>query len=196
MTRVELPLFPLSTVLFPGGPLLLRIFEPRYLSMVSRCMREGHGFGVVLIDSGSEVGAARFVSTGTIAEIVDWHRQRDGLLLIVAEGRDRFSVASWRQQPDGLYVGELELLASEPALALPDEFAYLRELLEVRLENLGAQFGRAARSYDDATWLGYRLSEVLPLSAVKKQALLELDDPRQRLELLQPHVEQIKSMPS
>jgi hypothetical protein len=175
---------------------MLRIFEQRYLSMTSRCLRQGHGFGVVLIDSGSEVGAARFVSTGTIAEIVDWHQGRDGLLGIVAEGHDRFSIASWRRQPDGLYVGELELLAGEPELTVPDEFAYLRELVEVRLERLGAQYERTARSYDDATWLGYRLSEVLPLSAVKKQALLELDDPRQRLELLQPHLEQINSIPS
>lgn len=190
---MELPLFPLSTVLFPGGPLQLRIFEPRYLSMISRCMREEHGFGVVLIDAGSEVGSATFVSTGTVAQIVDWHQGRDGLLGIMAEGRERARVRRWRQQDDGLYVGELDLLESEPKLALPEEFRFLSRLLEELIQGLGAHYRRVPMLFDDATWVGYRLAEVLPIPAETKQSLLELTDARQRLELLRPHLGQIES---
>lgn len=190
---MELPLFPLRTVLFPGGPLQLRIFEPRYLSMISRCMREEHGFGVVLIDAGSEVGSATFVSTGTVAEIVDWNQGRDGLLGITAEGRERSLVRRWRQQDDGLYIGELDLLEPEPELALPEEFRFLSRLLEELIQNLRTQYSRIPRFFDDATWVGYRLAEVLPIPAKTKQSLLEITDARQRLELLQPHLGQIES---
>jgi hypothetical protein len=193
MTQVELPLFPLSTVLFPGGPVSLRIFEPRYLGMVSRCMREMHGFGVVLIDSGSEVGEAQFVGVGTVAEIVDWHRRRDGLLGIEAQGRERFRVVRSRRQADGLYVGDLEPLPREPQIAFPDAFESLRGLLRSLLEELGAQYARITPDYDDATWVGYRLAELLPLSGPARQALLELEDPLERLEALRRHAEQIET---
>jgi hypothetical protein len=193
MTQVELPLFPLSTVLFPGGPVSLRIFEPRYLGMVSRCMREMHGFGVVLIDSGSEVGEAQFVGVGTVAEIVDWHRRRDGLLGIEAQGRERFRVVRSRRQADGLYVGDLEPLPREPQIAFPDAFESLRGLLRSLLEELGAQYARITPDYDDATWVGYRLAELLPLSGPARQALLELENPLERLEALRRHAEQIET---
>ncbi len=193
---MELPLFPLSTILFPGGPLQLRIFEPRYLSMISRCMREAHGFGVVLIDAGSELGAANFVSTGTVAEIVDWSQGHDGLLGIAAEGRERFRIRRWRQQADRLYLGELDVLEAEPRLAMPEEFRFLSRLLEELIEDLGAQYERIPKFFDDATWVGYRLAEILPIPAQTKQSLLEITDARQRLELLPPHLGQIESTPS
>lgn len=194
MATIELPLFPLRTVVFPGGPLELRIFEPRYLGMVSRCMRDDHGFGVVLIDSGSEVGQSSFVGVGTTAEIVDWHKGRDGLLRIAAEGRERFRVRRSWQEAGGLHVGELELLAPEPASPLPDEHRYLGRILDGLLDGLGARYARIERRPDDASWVGYRLAEVLPLSAAARQSLLELSDARQRLELLRPHVGETESM--
>lgn len=193
MTDVELPLFPLGAVLFPGGPLSLRIFEPRYLGMVSRCMREGHGFGVVLIDSGSEVGEAQFVAIGTLAEIVDWHRRRDGLLGIEAQGRERFRVVRSRRQADGLYVGDLERLPREPKIAFPEAFEALRGLLRSLLDELSAPYARITPDFDDASWVGYRLAELLPLSGPARQALLELDDPLERLEALRRHAEQIET---
>ena len=103
----EIPLFPLGTGLFPGGPLPLRIFETRYVDMVRRCMREESGFGVVLIERGAEAGApSRFVQVGTEAGIVDFDRLDDGLLGLTCVGRERFRVLdAWRQEIESLYGG-------------------------------------------------------------------------------------------
>ena len=191
MTTLTLPLFPLSTVLYPGGPLLLRVFEPRYLSMVSRCMREEHGFGVVLIEQGSEVGSAEFVSIGTLAEIVDWHQGSDGLLGLSVEGRERFRITSYEQQADGLYVGEIELLEPESERPLAEEHASLGNLLKALLDEAGAPYDRMPARFDDATWVGYRLAEVLPLPVPLKQSLLELEDAHRRLKLLEPHIAEL-----
>lgn len=191
MATLTLPLFPLSTVLFPGGPLLLRIFEPRYLSMVSRCMREEHGFGVVLIEKGSEVGAAEFVTIGTLAEIVDWHQGSEGLLGLTAEGRERFRVTGCEQQSDGLYVGTIELLAPEPRESLAENFSGLSDLLKGLLEEAGPPYNRMPMDFDDASWVGYRLAEILPLPVSLKQSLLGLEDARRRLECLEPHITEL-----
>src|SRR5687768_15209514 len=103
LMSVVLPLFPLNTVLFPGGPLRLRIFEPRYLDMVSRCMRESSSFGVALITEGKEAGGtARTTGVGTTARIVDFERLDDGLLGITARGEQRFTIEDVRTQSDGL----------------------------------------------------------------------------------------------
>src|ERR1700754_2017230 len=102
----ELPLFPLNTVLFPGGPLPLRIFEPRYVDMIRKCMREGAPFGVLLIRSGKEVGdVSSAADVGTSARIVDFHQMPDGLLGIVCTGEQKFRVEDRRVQADGLHVG-------------------------------------------------------------------------------------------
>lgn len=191
MAATTLPLFPLSTVLFPGGQLLLRVFEPRYLSMVSRCMREGHGFGVVLIEKGSEVGSAEFVTMGTIAEIVDWHQGSDGLLGLTAEGRERFRVTSYEQQADGLYLGTIEMLVNEPREVLTEHFSGLTDLLKGLLEEAGAPYDTLPTDFDDASWVGYRLAELLPLPVSLKQSLLELEDARRRLERLEPHIAEL-----
>jgi len=184
---MELPLFPLHTVLFPGGPLALRIFEPRYLSMVARCMREQTGFGVVLIEAGSEAGAARFAATGTRADIVDWNRGRDGLLAIVAQGRDRFTVAHSHRQPDGLYVGHVEPLPAEPPLVVPERYRQLSALVAELLDGSDHHDPDVQKHLADASWVGYRLAESLPLPSATKQSLLELSDPVGRLEQLAKH---------
>ena len=191
MAALTLPLFPLSTVLYPGGQLLLRIFEPRYLSMVSRCMREEHGFGVVLIEQGSEVGSAEFATMGTVAEIIDWHQGSDGLLGLTAEGRERFRVSEYEQQADGLYIGAIEMLAQEPRESLTEHFSGLATLLKGLLEQAGAPYDRMPTDFDDASWVGYRLAELLPLPVSLKQSLLELDDARRRLERLEPHIAEL-----
>ena len=188
---MELPLFPLNTVLFPGGPLALRIFEPRYLSMVSRCMREHHGFGVVLIEEGAEAGPASFFATGTLAEIVDWSTGHDGLLAIVARGRERFTIVQSRCQADGLYVGELEPLPPEPALAVPERHRRLSRLLAGLIEGSDERYPDIDEHLADATWVGYRLTELLPLPAAIKQNLLELTDAVLRLELLEKHADDV-----
>jgi uncharacterized protein len=176
----ELPLFPLSTVLFPGGPLNLRIFEARYLDMVASVLRGDNRFGVVAICAGSEVGQAETFTVGTAAEIVDW-QQDGGLLGITAVGRDRFTIEESRRRSDGLYVGSVQWLDEPPAMPLPPEHAKLKSLLESLLEQLPIYAG-IATAYDDAVWVGARLAEILPFTVVLKQSLLEMRDPRARLD--------------
>jgi Lon protease-like protein len=183
----EIPLFPLRTVLFPGGVLPLRIFETRYIDMVRRCMRNGCGFGVVLIDSGAEAGTAtRIHGVGTLAEIVDFSRHDDGLLGIVAVGRRRFRNSDARREADGLNVGHVAWIEQEPERSLPDDCSMLAALLREALPQLGELFDHLEPRYDDAAWVGGRLAEILPLSLDDKQRCLELQDPIQRLEYLRP----------
>ena len=180
---IEMPLFPLNTVLFPGGQLRLRIFEPRYLDMVRECTRYGTGFGVCLILEGAETGAPALpAAVGTVARIIDFHRGEDGLLGIVAGGDSRFRVARSRIRSDGLLRGEVELWPSEPEQPVPVEFALLQGILERLIETLAPYWQDAPRSaYDDASWVGFRLAELLPLDAGEQQRMLELSDPVQRL---------------
>ena len=179
MTR-ELPLFPLSTVLFPGGPLSLRIFEARYLDMVASVLRGDNRFGVVAIRAGSEVGQAETFTVGTTAEIVDW-QHNGGLLAITAVGRDSFTIEESYRRPDGLYVGSVQWLDEPPATPLPPEHAKLKSLLESLLRQLPIYSG-VATAYDDAVWVGARLAEILPFTVVLKQSLLETRDPLARLD--------------
>ena len=115
----ELPLFPLQTVLLPDGRLALRVFEPRYLDMVARCLRGENRFGVIAIREGAEVGAATTYDSGTSAEIVDWHQEQGGLLGILAAGRTAFRLVATRREVDGLYVGEVAWLDTLPPQPLP-----------------------------------------------------------------------------
>jgi uncharacterized protein len=190
---LELPLFPLKTVLFPGGPLSLRIFEPRYLDMVARCMRGNHRFGVVAIRQGSEVGVAETFDVGTCAEIVDWHQEDGGMLGIVSIGRESFRLIETTRQSDGLYLGKATPLAREPRQPLPPTHAPLANLARKLLTPL-AIYRQVEPAYDDAVWVGYRLSEVLPLSLPQKQALLEMTDAIARLERLAATVPPASSM--
>lgn len=182
--NAEIPLFPLNTVLFPGGPLSLRIFEPRYVDMVGRCMREGQGFGVVLIREGGETGLAEFHEMGTLARIVDFNRLPEGLLGLETIGHERFRVRTHRRESDGLNVGEVEWFDGEPSCALPDEYAHLSQLLEGLLTELGEAYRHVERCPMDAAWVGYRLAEILPLTAESRQFCLELERPLERLRLL------------
>jgi Lon protease-like protein len=179
----ELPLFPLQTVLLPEGRLALRVFEPRYLDMVARCLRGENRFGVVAIREGAEVGAATTYEHGTTAEIVDWHQEEGGMLGILAVGREPFRIVDTRREADGLYVGEVARLEPPPSQPLPAAHASLEELLRRLIEALPLYRGVAA-AFDDAGWVGGRLIELLPLTLAFKQALLETQDALERLERL------------
>ena len=177
-------LFPLSTVLFPGGPLPLRVFEIRYLDMVSRCLKNNQGFGVCLIEQGSETGAARTYIVGTLARIRDWSNGPDGLLHILAMGERRFRVLRMRAQHDGLNLGEIEWLPEEPSAPLPESAQPLVEVLRQGLAQLTERYAMVTPAYDDAVWVAYRLAEILPLPLVQRQHLLELNDVRLRLDII------------
>jgi len=180
----EIPLFPLKTVLFPGGPLPLRIFETRYLDMVKRCLREQQGFGVVLIREGEETGAAEFHEVGTIARIVDFHALPDGLLGLMTKGEQRFRVHSHARLHDGLNIGQVNVLEPERPEPLPAEFRALAELLERLWPELGETYASIERRLDDAHWVGFRLAEILPLTPQSRQYCLELESAGERLKLL------------
>jgi len=186
----ELPLFPLNTVLFPGGLLPLRIFEPRYLDMVSRCMREGTDFGVVLITSGEEAGpVTEMARVGTGARVVDFSQLPDGLLGVMCRGSRRFRLMEHRVQPDGLKVGEVEWLAEPGPDALAEEHRPLALVLRRVLQELGETARHLDADFDDADWVSNRLAEFLPLERSDQQALLELVDPQERMRRLAPLIE-------
>jgi Lon protease-like protein len=185
-TSIEIPLFPLSTVLFPGGPLPLRIFEPRYVDMIGRCMKSGSGFGVVLIREGQETGPARTWDIGTVASIVDFDQLKDGTLGIVALGGGRFILRGSRREKDGLNVGRVDLLEPEAKVPLPERFADLGRLLEGVFGELGPHYRHVRTDFADAGWVGFRLAELLPIEPDRKQHCLELFDPLARLEYLEP----------
>ena len=195
MTTKNVPLFPLHTVLFPGGPLPLRVFEARYLDMVGRCMRENEPFGVVLLADGPEAGTDPLVKTrtiGTLATVCDWYQGTDGLLGITALGGERFRLRSAGRQDDGLNIGDIEVLPAEPSVPLPNEYVLMAELLRAVIDDLGLLYESIDKRYDDATWVGFRFAEILPLSLHDKQYCLELDDAVARLQFLQPLLRQVR----
>jgi uncharacterized protein len=187
-TRQEIPLFPLGTVLFPGGPLPLRIFEARYIDLVRRCLREDSGFGVVLLTDGAEAadGPTATSDVGTYARIVDFSSQPDGLLGIEARGERRFRILSRSRARDGLNLAAVEWLPEEVHMEVPEEFSELGPALDYVLGQVGDPYESLERRLDDAGWVAGRLAEILPLPPAQKQQCLELDDPIERLRFLRP----------
>jgi hypothetical protein len=182
----SIPLFPLNLVLFPDGPLPLRIFETRYYDMVRRCMREGYGFGVVAIREGREVGLGDtdLYEVGTMAEITDFHQLADGLLGLSCVGRQRFRIVQRSRQADGLNLGEVDWMNPAPAVDIPARHARLSKLLSTVLPQLGEVYANIDMRLDDAAWVGHRLAEILPIPLADKQTYLEIDDPIERLDRL------------
>ncbi len=182
---MKVPLFPLNTVLYPGGPLPLRVFEPRYLDMISDCLKSDSPFGVLLIRSGSETGPATTYDVGTLARIIDWYQGSDGLLGVTAIGEQRFRLISAHRRPNGLNIGEIELLDPEDLISLPEEYKPLAHILTGVLDDLGRLYESLDRQYDDAGWVSYRFAEILPISTEQKQSCLESNDAMQRLHFVE-----------
>lgn len=181
-----LPLFPLHTVLLPGAALGLRVFEPRYLDLVRECGRSGDGFGVCLILAGAEAGAAATTAAfGTEARIEDFGAGDDGLLTLRVRGGRRFRVGRTRVRDNGLVIAHIDWCEPDPDDELRPEHAVLALLLRGILEQVGGEHAAAsAVHFDDAAWIGWRLSEVLPLTDAQRQGLLQENDPHARLDHL------------
>ncbi|WP_455208321.1 LON peptidase substrate-binding domain-containing protein [Kaarinaea lacus] len=193
MTTLSIPIFPLHTVLFPHGALPLRIFEPRYLDMISTCMKGGNGFGICLIKEGSEVGkAADTYETGTLSEISYFNMDANGMLCITAHGKQRFHILSKSVQPNQLTIADVELLPNEPEQEIPNAYLPAVEILRKLLDQLGYPFAKLEKHYEDASWVGSRLAELLPLRLEHKQYLLQLHDPLQRMERLWQLMEELE----
>ncbi|MFP6862407.1 LON peptidase substrate-binding domain-containing protein [Pseudomonas sp.] len=188
---MTLPLFPLNTVLFPGCMLDLQIFEARYLDMISRCMKQGQGFGVVCIIDGAEVGeaAGQFSAIGCEALIRDFQQRPNGLLGIRVEGGRRFRVQRAQLLPDQLTVAEVEWLDEQPEQPLEAEHADLVALLAaLSAHPLVASLGMPSEPEGQEV-LANQLAYLLPLDAEQKLQLLEIHDVQLRLELLQQLLE-------
>ena len=185
--RAEIPLFPLRTVLFNGGQLPLKIFEARYVAMISRCLKEGIGFGVVLLRSGGDTRldpdstAPDIFAVGTEASIVDFNQLSDGLLGIVAQGGRKFQVLRTWEQDDLLLMGEIEYLPEEPTVAIGEEHADLVAILAELVQHPMIKKLKLDIDFEDARAVGWRLAELLPIEPEIKQSLLQLNWPKERL---------------
>ena len=186
MATAELALFPLNTVLFPGGALTLRIFEARYLDLVRDCSRSGVGFGVCLILAGEEVGKPALpAAVGCEARIVDFSTSPDGLLVLSVHGARRFRIEHSHARTNGLVVADVTWFEQPAAQTLRAEHQLLAVLLRQILERAGPPHDQVdERCFDDADWLGWRLAEWLPLSSAERQSLLQESDPHARLQRL------------
>jgi Lon protease-like protein len=182
----SLSIFPLHTVLLPGAALGLRVFEPRYLDLVRECGRNGVGFGVCLILEGEEVGApATSAAFGTEALIEDFGSDEGGLLTLQVRGARRFHVQQVRVRDNGRQVANVSWCEADPVQHVSPEHGLLTVLLQSLLDRYGGEHALAPSALlDDASWVSWRLAEMLPLENSQRLALLQLDDPHQRLDLL------------
>jgi uncharacterized protein len=195
LTLQSLPLFPLAAVLFPGGVLPLRIFEVRYLDMIGRCHKAGAPFGVVSLTQGNEVrqlgGKEAFSPVGTLATIIDFESPRPGLMMIRASGAQRFRITASDQLRHGLWVADVERLAPDMSVPIPDDLKVTSQALAKLIRSLESKVDAPQHmplqgpwQLDDCGWVANRWCELLPLSLQLKQRLMELDNPLVRLELV------------
>ncbi len=193
---ITIPLFPLATTLFPGGYLPLRIFEVRYLSLVKTCLAQEQAFGVVTLHQGTEVRIAkqetRFTEIGTMARILQATSVQPNLLHIRCQGTQRFSIQQSRQQSNGLWLADVDMLEDDHVVAIPDELDDTARALGHLIAALQKE-GLPANQFpllppfrlDECGWVSNRWCDLLPLSAEEKQRMLCLDNPVLRLELVQ-----------
>ncbi len=182
---MDLPIFPLQTVLFPGSALPLRVFEQRYMDMAKECLKNEQLFGICLIAAGAEVGVpAMPYPVGVTARIVSWDMQQLGVLNLVVRGEARFRIRDQHITPQGLVRADVEMIAEAQPQSVPQSMKVLLPLLEAMANEIGPERLPPPHQFDDAAWVGYRFAEMLPIPPFARQKLLELDDPQSRLEIV------------
>jgi hypothetical protein len=199
-----LPLFPLELVLFPGGFLPLRIFEVRYLNMVSQCEKAGTPFGVVTLARGAEVRLAPrdpatgtssspevFYPVGTLARITQLSRPQPGLIMINCTGVQRFEVTQPELLKHGLWVGQAKLLPADQSVPIPEDLLPVASALARVMDTLKAQGMTPEQmpvqppyALHDCAWVANRWCDLLPMALAQKNQLMTLDNPLLRLELV------------
>ena len=199
-TLRSLPLFPLGSVLFPGGSLPLRIFEVRYLDMIGKCHKIGAPFGVVALTSGSEVqkpaaseafAPETFHAVGTLATIIEFSAPQPGFMVIRCAGTQRFEITHQERLKYGLWIADVRRIPDDAAMAIPDDLKAAASALGKVHTSLRARgvpqdqlpFGPPFKM-DDCAWVANRWCELLPLPPAQKQQLMALDNPLVRLELV------------
>lgn len=194
----DVPIFPLSTVLFPGGVLPLRIFEARYMDMVRDCMRQDTPFGVCLITRGGEVGEpAEHQSIGCLAHIRGWDMEQVGLLQLRTVGGGRFRIVDRRVGRNGLIRATVDRLPDDPRLPVPEEQAECTRLVRRIVEDLREREPDADKrmieepgDFESAAWISNRLCEFLPIAAPTKHKLMALEEPLTRLAIVHRWLQQ------
>jgi len=177
-------IFPLNTVLFPGGRLPLRVFEQRYIEMTKQCIANDRPFGVCQIKEGRETGTPAVPeSVGCLARIVEWDMPQLGVFQLQTEGMQRFRILSSEVARNGLISATIETLPNEEQVA--PSSALCSEVLKAIIEKVGAEHFPSPQRFDDAAWIGYRLSEILPIDRDTRQRMLQLSDPTERLAQLE-----------
>ena len=197
-TSDELPLFPLQMVLFPGGLLQLKVFEARYLDLMSHCLRNHLPFGVVCLSEGTEVRRSgrdkaaaadkpRFESVAVLAHLQELDSDHAGILRARCLGGQRVRLGVARQRADGLWLAPAEPCPDDVASPVSDELKQAADALGQAIGALAAQDQTPfARPYqlDDAGWVANRWCEILPISLAAKYRLMVLDEPLLRLKLV------------
>ena len=200
LTLQSLPLFPLNTVLFPGGSLQLQIFEVRYLDLIGRCHKTGAPFGVVSLTQGEEVrrpepagdGFAHeaFVDIGTLATVTEFSAPQAGLMRVRCTAGERFRITRRERLKHGLWVADVQFLPADQAIPVPDDLRMVAQALESLLKNLQTRMAptdlpvQTPYRLDDCAWVANRWCELLQLPPELRQGLMQLDNPLLRLELV------------
>jgi Lon protease-like protein len=190
---LEIPIFPLGTVLYPAGLLPLRIFEPRYVEMTRSCLRGNTVFGVSLIQAGFEVGKPAVPCTvGCTARIVEWTEPAPNRFHLSARGETRFRILRRWTTEAGLVLASAQLLPPPDPVELPSRYQPLRVLLQQLIGQFGADSFPRPQRLDDAAWVGYRLCELLPVPPERRQRLLEEPEPLQLLAQVEQLVRELR----
>ena len=185
------PIFPLRTMLFPDSRLPLRIFEPRYIDMVSKCMKDSLEFGVILSRESNDPKMFETYNIGTMAKIIDWEQGNDGLLGITTIGTNKFKLLGMNKQEDGLNIGDVEVIEREGDFKPTENFSNLVSLLKAILDDINL-YNDDEKKFESASWVSFRFAEILPLKLEDKQKCLEIDDPIIRLNYLEPLIRMIR----
>ena len=185
------PIFPLRTMLFPDSRLPLRIFEPRYIDMVSKCMKDSLEFGVILSRESNDPKMFETYNIGTMAKIIDWEQGNDGLLGITTIGTNKFKLLGMNKQEDGLNIGDVEIIEREGDFKPTENFSNLVSLLKAILDDINL-YNDDEKKFESASWVSFRFAEILPLKLEDKQKCLEIDDPIIRLNYLEPLIRMIR----
>ncbi|MDX1755797.1 MAG: LON peptidase substrate-binding domain-containing protein [Marinobacter sp.] len=189
---MHVPLFPLNSIVLPRGRIPLQLFEPRYIDMLTRCLKEDRGFVIVLLREGMETSiSAAFYDIGTYVRIIDFQQLDNGLLGITVEGEAKVAVTRSWQAPDGLNMGDVEPLMDEEQWTVPESFVELATVLRALFRHPVVNDLKMHVDFDDARHVGWRLTELLPIDKQEKQRLVELQDPIERLGRLKELLEEL-----
>lgn len=181
----NIPILPLSTVLFPDGILSLNVFETRYLDMVSACLKKDIAFGICMIADGKEVGkAASSYQIGTLAKIINWGQSDSGVLTIEVLGCQRFKILESEVANNQLITASIQVLEESTPVSIPHGLHSLTRILKNAMVKRQPEAKLDEEQFDDANWVSYRLTEMLSMENIMRQRLLEIDDPINRLHML------------